>query len=255
MWLVYGMVAPISLNMIKQILICLLFLNLEKVSAAPLSYLGAGSSNISVRTNGINNWTIDAPTGWSIVAGTNVVLITNTATKTITVSASSSGSGDSFWNTNAIAVNAISNKYPSQVWINGNLYTEGFVCTVDFDSEAPATFNNSALFNGAVDFFGPIGINSDLTTHNISAVGYAISTDSVTLTGILNFGGGNIDASGNITATSIATSGDANITGNIYSSIDLESTTIGSGFICKSPNGTRWRITVANDGSIVTTGL
>lgn len=38
-------------------------------------------------------------------------------------------------------------------------------------------------------------------------------------------------------------------------STDVEVSTIGDGVILKSPDGTRWRITVADDGSLTTTGL
>lgn len=38
-------------------------------------------------------------------------------------------------------------------------------------------------------------------------------------------------------------------------STDIELSDIGDGVILKSPNGTRWRITIADDGSLTTTGL
>ena len=36
---------------------------------------------------------------------------------------------------------------------------------------------------------------------------------------------------------------------------DIETTTAGDGVILKSPNGTRYRLTVANDGSLSTTAV
>jgi hypothetical protein len=44
-------------------------------------------------------------------------------------------------------------------------------------------------------------------------------------------------------------------TGAITAATDVESTTIGSGFIVKSPDGTRWRITIDNAGALVTTSI
>lgn len=44
-------------------------------------------------------------------------------------------------------------------------------------------------------------------------------------------------------------------TGTVVVSDDVESTTIGRGAIVQSPNGTRWRITVDDDGALVTAAL
>ncbi len=45
-------------------------------------------------------------------------------------------------------------------------------------------------------------------------------------------------------------------TSNIIASIgDLEAATLGKGVVMKSPNGNRWRLTVANDGTVAATAL
>lgn len=52
------------------------------------------------------------------------------------------------------------------------------------------------------------------------------------------------------TANNTVQLGNAAIT-NVASHGDFEAQDIGDGFICKSPNGTRYRITVNDDGAVV----
>jgi len=60
---------------------------------------------------------------------------------------------------------------------------------------------------------------------------------------------GTINASGGITATT------ATLTGNTLTTHDVEVTDSTKGIILRSPNGSRWRITVDNDGNLTSTAL
>lgn len=56
-------------------------------------------------------------------------------------------------------------------------------------------------------------------------------------------------------AGSLTTAGGIYATKKIISTTDFESGTIGNGFILKSPDSTRWRITISNAGVLTTTSL
>lgn len=62
-------------------------------------------------------------------------------------------------------------------------------------------------------------------------------------------------ASTNTTSGALVVGGGLGVAGKINCGGDVETADIGEGFICKSPNGTRWRITVSDAGAFVATSL
>ena len=85
---------------------------------------------------------------------------------------------------------------------------------------------------------------------NGSAGAPAFSFDSDPDTGMLRSGVNTLGfATGGTQRLAIDSAGDATFAG------DIETTTAAKGVILKSPNGTRYRLTVANDGTLSTSAV
>ncbi len=128
------------------------------------------------------------------------------------------------------------------VRINGMLYarktTEQLRLEYDATNYSSFTVNSSgALTQTAIagqTFIGGTGVTSKVTVQGTSGNGTSTAT-------AIEFKAGN---NGNITAMYIRNDG------NIYLPGPLENTKSGEGIILKSPDGTRYKLTVANGGTL-----
>jgi hypothetical protein len=99
---------------------------------------------------------------------------------------------------------------------------------------------------------------SSLTSKPNTLGGYGI-TDAVPATRTISINGTTLDLSANRSYTVSGGSGSQTLQqtttlGNTTTD-DIEITSAVKGAILKSPNGTRWRITIGNDGALTTTAL
>ena len=113
------------------------------------------------------------------------------------------------------------------------------------------TTNNGILssnFSNGVSLFASPGVSSVGIQFNTNSNNrFKIETPSASADLVFYYAG--------TTETLRLASAAVSVTGTLGASLDIESTTTGSGFIVKSPNGNRWRITVDNAGAFVSTAL
>ena len=104
-----------------------------------------------------------------------------------------------------------------------------------------------------VDSLGRVGIGTNSPLYNLDVLGNIHASSNVTAQG---FGGSTgvvgitIDNIGKVGIGTTTPTSKLQVTGG-----DVEMGTIGNGVIIKSPNGTRFRITISNAGDIISTSL
>lgn len=124
----------------------------------------------------------------------------------------------------------------AEVTVTGNECANNFWSGVVLDGRRLTAVGNICTGNGLYGL--ELRRDASSTDHGQHAIGANVLTNNTSA---------NLFISTLITDTN-------NSVGQVFAS-DVEVTDYTKGFVLKSPNGTRWRVTVADDGALTTTGL
>lgn len=174
--------------------------------------------------------------GWNALAAN--LADANTAFGEDALMENTIGAGNTAVGTHALykATTANSNVGVGNLALGEN--TTGFYNTAVGDETGIATFTGvgNCTTDQKMTFIGALAsVDKSVNAGpfiNSTAIGFNAKVDN-----------SNMIKLGNTSVTSVQTNGD-------YEALD-----IGDGFICKSPNGTRYRITVSDEGGVVVTSL